>query len=76
MTPQIYFWKDGEVLVFAENELHGEDDWFFGVECVDTRFPAGSRSRYGKFTENGWQSTQVTNLNPEFRAHLLLLGVS
>jgi len=75
-----YFWsKKRRKLVVIESRLTTTDAKELGVlqlPCVDTNHDTPDM-RYGKFNGcNGWDSMPVEHLPPEFRATLLLLGVS
>lgn len=68
---ELYFWKDGEVVV--RSWAHGPG-LIFNRLCVDTSETV-PELRYGQFS-NGWKHCKYEELPAEFRVHLLLMGVS
>lgn len=45
--------------------------------CVDLRFGADEiKERYGEYVPGGWHHIPLKEFPPEFRMHLLLMGVS
>lgn len=69
------YWKNGSVV---------ETDWddsfivagdYVDCFCIDGRC-LDTRSRYGMFSDNRWKHIPLDQFPPEFRTHLLLLGVS
>lgn len=73
MSPH-YIWADGGVVPLTDEE---DIRVFYNHLCVDTFFPPGSISRYGRYRDNGrWVSVPYRDLPAEFKTHLLLLGVS
>ena len=73
----VYFWKDGAVVV---RPWQCDMAWFLdvrGIPSVDAQ-ETHPEMRYGVFNVNGggWRHTPIANFPPEFRAHLLLLGVA
>ena len=75
-----YFWKDGKVVeysgdMFTRQLREGRPD-LEDCLCVDTS-RKDEISRYGQFIKNdGWHHEPFREFPPEFRMHLLLLGVS
>lgn len=77
MHKPIYFWKDGQVCKY-----HGFSDAdairqteFMRCFAVDTSYD-DEALRYGKYLKNGWSAVPLHHFPPEFRTHLLLLGVT
>jgi hypothetical protein len=70
-----YVWMNGEVVTVTDDEKDFRPYAFH--QCVDTAFPSNSASRYGKYNSKGqWTPILYSDLSPEFKTHLLLLGVS
>lgn len=78
----IYFWKDGEVIMFSSRILtpmQADEVGVLDLPCVDTSYLDSKdefTARYGKFVKNEWQGCRPEQLPAEFRAALLLLGVT
>jgi len=69
MTP-IYYW-DGQVV---KVDYHGISS--FDKYLVDTEYEIPNQ-RYGMFMRHGgWRPIPIEEFPPEFRVHLLLLGVA
>ncbi len=88
MTGCVYVWKSPDVIVVAPPEGESRVYWnnfpeeLLNLPCVDTAFPDSNRSaRYGEFyyaseENSGWEPLPFSEFPAEFKAHLLLLGVS
>jgi hypothetical protein len=74
MTNILYYWHGSGIHVLHEDDADARKT-LEGCLCVDPRYP-DVYNRYGIFTNNGWTSVKPETLPAEFRAHLLLLGVS
>lgn len=74
----LYFWKNGRVEE-VHQRLSAQQARALGwmlYPCVDT-FEDEPRWRYGVFmTHTNWQYVDPKDFPPEFRTHLLLLGVT
>ncbi len=71
---KLYFWFNGEVFIKAWGDSTVEI--IREVPCLDTSDLPGE-GRYGMFREGGvWADMTLDEFPPEFRVHLLLLGVS
>lgn len=71
-----YFWKDGSVVEMEERmNVDTTPEALYHCPCVD-----GCHSepdmRYGVFGKGGWDTKPLSRFPAEFRAHLLLLGVT
>ena len=80
-----YIWKDGKIVVYpiAFNVRSAVDHEVVGYPCVDDFCERGNPGRYGMFKMNYkggypslWDAWSPESLPPEFRTHLLLLGVT
>ena len=82
-----YFWKpETKEVIVHPGGMSTEGAALNGVvgyQCVDTEYPPNSGMRYGVFESSpgvypnsDWSACHVTQLDPAFRVHLLLLGVS
>jgi hypothetical protein len=84
----VYFWKDNQVDVIDGNltvlDFYQSSMFkYLYCPCVDTN-GIDVDERYGMFIHEGggwlaqvrWGSLPITSFPPEFRTHLLLLGVS
>ena len=68
--PATYFWVDGEVKIKEDMTV------YLGKLCVDTRYALKESQRYGLYGDKpAWTSIPLKEFPPEFRMHLLLLGV-
>lgn len=75
MSPDFHFWIDGEVVSQSgiQNPKTGKVRTEF---CVDTNHTSPN-FRYGQFNEHcKWCYVPFDNFPLEFKAHLLLLGLS
>lgn len=70
----IYYWRNNEV-VEMDSTHRVITDGLLHLPCADARFE-DSLNRYGEFNATGWVHIPIEKFPPEFRAHLLLLGVS
>lgn len=73
-----YFWDGKKVRSFGEQFFMAtaEKHHQLGRFCVDG-FRTDPEMRYGKFGQNtSWEHVPIEQFPKEFRAHLLLLGVS
>lgn len=84
MNP-VYFWDGSKTVVVLTDDVMTCTDAALGnyldMPCVDTNWSTNRpQERYGRFTRGegipAWITCSVEQLPPEFRAHLLLLGVS
>ena len=76
----MYFWKGTEVLVVKEQLYVGIAEAYRGLLCVDA-FCASPPQRYGRFSAEKeslaqWGHIPIENFPPQFRATLLIMGVS
>jgi len=72
----VYFWKDDAVVELAHRgsaQTVPFDLW--DCLCVDT-YHQEADMRYGEFGKTGWEFRFLGTFPAEFRAHLLLLGVT
>ena len=77
MISIIYFWKNEQLHTYqGDSDTDSIKDTQF-MECygVDSSNAATSM-RYGKYTKNGWKHIPLDEFPKEFRANLLLLGIS
>lgn len=74
LSAPIYFWVDGALVT-----RYIDDDMVTNVPCVDDRCSDGE-FRIGLYEEDRgdliWRPAKPSDLPPEFRAHLLILGVA
>lgn len=75
-----HFWVEGEVVSLPRGNWPGSEDMIrLNVPCVDELYAADEAPeyRYGIYEHvNKWVTTPLTSFPKEFRAHLLLLGVT
>lgn len=77
----MYFWDGKQVILEPKEILITDCDAYLNMYCCDDASSDVTFGRYGMFTDrprNGpyWRGGPVTAFPKEFRAHLLLLGVS
>lgn len=80
-----YLWNGKEVVVYDNDyNLSVQQAQAYGLEnmpCVDLNCEVG-HGRYGLFEQDdedggcAWKELDIREFPPEFRTHLLLLGVS
>lgn len=74
-----YFWKDGKVVEYSgemfTRQLREARPDLENCPCVDTH-RIRVNERYGIFRTEGWFHIPLDRFPPEFRMHLLLLGVA
>lgn len=71
-----YYWDNDQVVEIDLEKVTLSDNDYLDKYMVDDRFIKPSQ-RYGIFsTVSGWRVVPLERFPPEFRAHLLLLGVS
>lgn len=89
MTAANYFWVNNEVVAVPRKMIpasfkmsDGELDKYVGCYCVDT-YRTDADQRYGRFVHDhsiacgiDWEYVPFEDFPPEFKANLLLLGVS
>lgn len=76
MFDPIYFWKGDQVCKYHgySNAEHMERTEFLDCFAVDTA--CIEEMRYGMYKrKTGWIHVPIEQFPPEFRTHLLLLGV-
>lgn len=84
----VYFWRNDQVEVVNRHLTVLDFDQssmfkYLYCPCVDTN-AWDTNERYGAFIHSGggwlalvrWENQPIESFPPEFRAHLLLLGVS
>lgn len=83
----MYFWNGREVIEVSKGIYTSNCHPYVDMPCVDTKLPNGNASRLGMFQRSrylvagksdryDWNNMRVDTYPPEFRVHLLLLGVS
>ena len=77
MNEGTYLWRNGglEIIDASLTTKGAGKRQALDLYCVDT-YCGESYGRYGIFTEKGWEEIPLESFPPEFRTHLLLMGVT
>lgn len=71
----LVYWKDSKVNVIHDKDITKQTwETIYECYCIDTDY-LDNKSRYGKYN-NGWHHIPFEDFPPEFKATLLIMGIT